>query len=125
MWFLKTYGKSIAAILALVVSGLVAGLQDNVLTGSETINVVIQLLGACAVFAAPQVPGSRYTKIILAVLTAAATAAASVVMGGFTTGEILQVGIAALGALTAAFAPAVSTVPNGMGHGAGTVAIAK
>lgn len=119
MAFLRAYGKSIMMVLALVVSGVVAGLQDGSLTGAEGINIVIQALGACAVFTAAQVPGAKYTKVVLAVLTAAATAAASYVAGGFDQGEVFQIIIAAVGALMAVFAPAVST--TGIAHGAGAV----
>jgi hypothetical protein len=104
---MATYAKFFAAVVATVLSGVVAALYSgNVVTNTEWVNIAIAAVGACAVFAAPNVPGARYTKSVLAVLTAVLTVLASVILGGVTTTEYIQIAVAALGAL------GVYAVPN-------------
>jgi hypothetical protein len=100
------YSKSFAAVVAAIISAVVASLTgDQVVSAVEWVNVAIAGVGAAAVFAAPNVPGARYTKSILAVLTAVLTLLASAVTDGITTTEWLQMALAALGALGVYAAP--------------------
>lgn len=94
--YLKMAGAVLATVLAALVPILGAG---NGITADQWINVAIIGVGACAVFAAPNVPGAAYTKTILAVLTAALTVLVSVISDGLTSAEIIQVALAVLGAL--------------------------
>lgn len=104
---MSLYAKFFAAVVATVLSGVVAALYgDNTISPAEWVNIAIAAVGACAVFAAPNVPGARYTKSVLAVLAAVLTALASFIVGGVTTTEWIQIAIAALGAL------GVYAVPN-------------
>lgn len=104
--FLKTYGKSLVAVLVAVLGALfAAGTGDGVISGPEWVNVAILGTGAAAVFAAPNVPGARYTKVILAALTAGLTVLASAILGGVTTAEWFQIGTAVVGALGVYYAP--------------------
>lgn len=97
---LKNYAKGIAAIIAAVLAAIVPALSgDNRIDASEWVNVVLIGLGACAVLAAPNVPGARYTKTVLAVLTAVATTLASLISDGISLTDWLQVALAALAAL--------------------------
>lgn len=100
------YAKFVAAIVATVVSALIAAMTDDHVSVVEWVNVAIAGVGACAVFAAPNVPGSRYTKAILAVLTAVLTLLVSLITGGLTPAEVLQLIIAGLGAV------GVYAIPN-------------
>jgi hypothetical protein len=94
------YAKALAAVLAAVLAAIVPALSgDNQVDTSEWINVVILGAGAAAVFAAPNVPGARYTKLMLAVITAMAAAAASLVSDGISLTDWLQLALAALGAV--------------------------
>lgn len=93
------YAKMIAAVVAAVLTALVAVLTDNVVTDLEWINVAIAGTTAAAVFAAPNVPGARYTKVILAALGAILVFLASAITDGLATAELLQLGVVALGAL--------------------------
>lgn len=94
------YTKSILAVVATVVAGLVAALSgDNTISSTEWVNVAILGVGACAVFAAPNVPGANYTKSVIAVLTAVLTVLASAIVGGLSVTELLQIATAALGAV--------------------------
>jgi peptidoglycan/LPS O-acetylase OafA/YrhL len=102
-----TYAKALAAVAATILSGVVAALTgDNFISDVEWINVGILAVGACAVFAAPNVPGSRYTKLVLAVLSAVLVLLVNLIVDGVTVSEWLQLGVAALGAL------GVFAVPN-------------
>lgn len=100
------YAKAIAAVVATILSGLVAALMDGTIDPTEWINVAILGVGALAVFAAPNVPGARYTKSVLAVLAAVLTLLVSLIPGGISLSDWLQIGVAALGAL------GVWAVPN-------------
>lgn len=107
MDFIKKYWKAIAQVLATIASAFVAAQTgDGVVSSQEWVNVAILGVGAAAVFAAPNVPGARYTKSVIAVLTAVLTLLASSILGGLTTTEILQLVMAGLGAL------GVYLVPN-------------
>lgn len=104
---MATYAKFFAAVLATVLSGIVAALYgDNTISNPEWVNIAIAGVGACAVFAAPNVPGAAYTKAVLAVLTAALTVLASAIIGGVTATEWIQIALAGLGAV------GVYAVPN-------------
>lgn len=102
------YAKTLAAVLATVLSAVVAALTgDGAIDVGEWVNVAILAVGAASVFAAPNVPGAAVTKAVLAVLTAVLTLAVNLIVGGLDLSEWLQLGVAALGAL------GVYAVPNG------------
>ena len=101
------YAKAGAAVVATVLAGVIAALTgDGVIGAVEWINVAIVGVGALAVFAAPNVPGARYTKAVLAVLSAVLVLLVNLITDGITVSEWLQLGMAALGAL------GVYAVPN-------------
>jgi hypothetical protein len=100
------YAKFVMAIVATILTGLVGSYTDGVITNVEWINVAIMGVGACGVFAAPNVPGSMYTKSIIAVLSAVLAALASYITDGISQSELMQLGVIALGAL------GVYAVPN-------------
>lgn len=97
---IKPYWKAAVAVLITVLSAVQAALfGDNVISNPEWVNVAIAAVTAAAVFAAPNVPGARYTKTILAVLGAALTVLASAIIGGVTPTEWIQIVLAAAGAV--------------------------
>lgn len=101
------YSKAIAAVLATILAAIVAALGDGSINPVEWINVAILAVGACAIFAAPNVPGAPVTKAILAVLSAVLVLLTSFIGDGMlTTSEWLQLAVAALGAA------GVYAVPN-------------
>jgi hypothetical protein len=109
------YGKAIAAIVATVLTALVAAMVgDAIITVVEWVNVAIAGTGAAAVFAAPNVPGAKYTKSVLAVLTGVLMLLTSVITDGITSTEWMQLALAALGALGVYAAPYVP--PNRLRH---------
>jgi hypothetical protein len=101
------YAKAILAVVATLISGAVVALTgDGIISNVEWINIAIGGAGACAVFAAPNVPGAMYTKSILAGLTAALTLLVSFITDGVSTSEWLQIAVAVMGALS------IYAVPN-------------
>lgn len=102
---LKKYSKSLLAVLATVLSAVVA-FGDGGITSVEWVQVAVAAVGAAAVFASPNVPGARYTKSILAALAAVLAFLTSAIVGGIDSTELLQIGVIALGAL------GVYAVPN-------------
>jgi hypothetical protein len=106
--FVKKYGKSFVAVGAALVGAAGAALTgDSHINPGEWLNIVILTCGAAAVFAAPNVPGARYTKLVLAGITAAATAAASLVVDGISVTDAIQILAAVFGALGVHAAPYV------------------
>lgn len=103
---MQKYLKFILAIVATVLTGLVAAYTDGHISNTEWINVAIAGVGAAAVFAAPNVPGAMYTKSIIAVLTAVLTALSSYISDGISQAEMMQLVVIALAAL------GVYAVPN-------------
>lgn len=106
------YGRSIVQVIAaggVVVMAALTG--DQRIDPSEWVNVVLVVLGAAAVFTAPNVPGAGYIKTVLAVLTAVAMAAAALVADGISWTDAGQLLLAALAALGVKLAPSISTVP--------------
>lgn len=102
------YAKAIAAVVATVLSGVIAALTgDATISPAEWINVAILAAGALAIFAAPNVPGAPITKAVLAVITAVLTLSVQLISdGSLDLTDWLQLGVAALGAL------GVYAVPN-------------
>jgi chromate transport protein ChrA len=103
---MSNYAKMFAAVVATVLSALVAVMSDGSISNVEWINVGIAAVTAAAVFAAPNVPFANYTKSVLAVLMAVLTFFTTAISNGVTTSEWLQVAVIALGAL------GVYAVPN-------------
>lgn len=104
---MKQYAKAILAVVVTVLAAVAAALTgDNTISATEWVNVAILAVGACAVFAAPNVPGARYTKSILAVLTAGLTVLVSAIVGGVSPVELIQIILAGAGAV------GVYAVPN-------------
>lgn len=104
---MQKYLKLVAQVLVTVAVALVAALGgDNVIDSVEWVNVAIVAVTAGAVFYAPNVPGAPITKAILSALGAGLTVLASAIVGGLQTVEIIQILIAAAGAV------GVYAVPN-------------
>jgi hypothetical protein len=105
--YMKQYAKAILAVVVTVLAAVAAALTgDNTVSATEWVNVAILAVGACGVFAAPNVPGARYTKSILAVLTAGLTVLVSAIVGGISPVELIQIVLAGAGAV------GVYAVPN-------------
>jgi hypothetical protein len=93
------YAKLAVQVLVTIAVAITAALAgDNSVDSIEWVNVAIVGVGACAVFAAPNVPGARYTKLIISALTAVLAILASAIVGGIQTVELIQMFIAAVGA---------------------------
>lgn len=100
------YAKALAAVVATILSAVVAALTgDGQIDAVEWVNVAILAVGSASVFAAPNVPGARLTKTVLAVLTAVLTLLTSIVTDGITSTEWMQLALAGLGALGVYAAP--------------------
>lgn len=94
------YGKSVAMVIATALSLIVAALTgDNHIDQIEWINCATGVATAAAVFAAPNVPGARFTKLILAVLGAVLTLMINLIADGITISEWLQLALAGMGAV--------------------------
>lgn len=65
------YQKAVLAVIATIFTAIIPVLSTSShVTPSQWINVAITGITAAAVFAAPNIPGARYTKAIIAVLMA-------------------------------------------------------
>lgn len=93
--FLVMFG----AVLMAALVAAVPALSDNVVDVGEGLNIVAISATAATVFAAPNIPGARYTKTILAVIGALVVLPVSYFTDGFTPAEGVQIAIAVLAAI--------------------------
>lgn len=101
------YAKFVVQVIVTVATAIVAAMAgDDVISSVEWVNVAIVGVGAAAVFYGPNVPGARVTKFVLSALAAVLTVLASAIVGGLQTVEIIQMLIAAAGAV------GVYAIPN-------------
>jgi hypothetical protein len=118
------YTKFLLAAVVAIVSAAAGSLAsaNGHFTQATVANTVLAVLGAIAVYAAPNVPGApgwlggAYTKLLLAALTAAATAVSSFLMAGgnltaITPAEVIQIVLAVVGAIGVGMAPNVAPPP--------------
>lgn len=95
---MNSYIKGLIAVLTAVASAVVAFGTDGNISTVEWINVAIAAVTAAGVFAAPNVPGAKYTKAILAGLGAVLVTLTSAITGGISQSELIQLAVAFLGA---------------------------
>ncbi len=95
---MKKYTKTIVQVVITILVAL-AAVWDGGVLASEWINVAIVGAGALSVFTAPNVPGAAYTKTILSAITAGLVVLASVITGGLVFPELIQILLAAAGAV--------------------------
>lgn len=95
---LKAYTKAIVQVVITILAAIAAVYTDGV-TNQEWVSIAIIGAGALSVFTAPNVPGAAYTKSILAAITAGLVVLTSAVTGGVQFNELVQIIIAAAGAL--------------------------
>jgi hypothetical protein len=99
----RFYVKSIIAVIVAVLSAVPAVMADDVITNSEWINVALLTVNAAMVFAAPNVPGAKYTKAILSLLVTLLTVATSVLTNYTVSYEELAQILLALAATAGVF----------------------
>jgi peptidoglycan/LPS O-acetylase OafA/YrhL len=97
MNYSKTWGMVVATVLSAVLPALV----DGSLSPTEWINVALAFVGAVSVAIVPNLNAGvgKYAKAAVAVAAAVLTLLVSLIDGGLSTPEILQLVIAALGAV--------------------------
>lgn len=98
---LSLYKKFVAMVVATAMAALYPALSDNVVSLSETFNVIAVALGAVGVLGAGNTPAGvwKYMKGYVAAASAVAVFASSAVTDGWTNAETVQTIIAALGAV--------------------------
>jgi hypothetical protein len=96
---MKQYSKLFAQVAGTILAALLPLVTLGHITPTQWVNVAIIAVGACAVFAGPNVPGARYTKVVLSALAAALTVLTSAIIGGISTGEWIQIVLAILSTL--------------------------
>ena len=94
----RAYTKTVVQVIVTVLVALAAVWTGGV-TSVELVNVAIVGAGALSVFTAPNVPGAEYTKGILAAITAGLVVLASAITGGVGFPELVQILVAAAGAV--------------------------
>jgi hypothetical protein len=97
----KQYLKFGAQVVAVVVAAVIAALVDEHVDFTEWLNVGVLALGAVGVLGAGNLPDGvwRYTTLFVSAASAVLVLWQSLASGGMTTGEWLQLAVAALGAL--------------------------
>lgn len=94
------YAKSVAQVVATMASAAVVLLATGTdWTAANTLNVINAGVMAVGVLYVANSPSAPVAKMLVSVLSAVLALAATFVVGGFTVSEILQLVVAALGAL--------------------------
>lgn len=99
---MRNWKKSLGAVVATIASALVAALSgDNALSSPEILNIVVIALAAVSATVIPELDAgiAQFAKPIVLASSAAATLAVNLIADGITTGEWLQLLVAALGAV--------------------------
>lgn len=97
---LKQYLPSLGMVLATVLGVLYTAMQDNVLSLSEFLMLMISLAGAVTTYIVPRAESIPWLKILMAGVTAALTFAVSALVdGSISTQEWVMVGIQLLAGL--------------------------
>ena len=98
---LKQYLPVIALVVASLLSALQAASSDNVITGTELVNLIVATLGAIVLYVVPRLPGrvGYVLKTIVVFLIAALQALVSVMSDGVTLNEWTMIGLTALAAI--------------------------
>lgn len=93
--------KFAAQVAATVIAAIIAALADDRVDLTEWLNAGVLALGAVAVLGAGNLPSGvwQYTKAIVAAASAVLVLWQSLASGGMSTGEWMQLAVAALGAL--------------------------
>lgn len=108
---MNRYGKAIVAALIAVITAVHAIVSDEVVTGSEWIQISIAAVTAISVYLVP-IFEYAWMKTAIAVLLAALNVLVTLIADGVTSGDLVQVLLSALTALLVAFAPARSDPPQ-------------
>src|SRR5207237_8954979 len=97
---MASYAKFWLAVLATVVSAIVAALTDGTITPVEWVMIAIAGVNAVAVVVVPNLPDgiAAYTKSVVAVLMAVLTALVGMITG-FTPSDALTLIVIAPGSL--------------------------
>lgn len=102
-----TIVKAIVQLLMTVLAAVVPALAAGPMTVETWINVVILGAGVIMVYNAANIPGWEYAKLIASAVSAVAVLLVSAWQGGLSGAEIIQLVLAAAGAV------GVGALPNG------------
>jgi hypothetical protein len=117
----KTYGKTIAVLLAtLVMAGITAyrAVAADGVSASEWVLVVIAVAGTVNVWATANVPAFAKAKTLVGAIFLVLNLLVGFITGGISGDEWMLLAIQFLGALGLAIAPAVSSLSGSTSVGA-------
>lgn len=122
MSWIKTYGKSLAAGAALVVTAAQAALSDGHLTQAEDLQICIALATAAGVYLVPAVPRWPQTKTLVAFVLAMLEVAVTLIDNGVSSADWTAIILGGLTVITVGAAPAVVHKPSATISTGGSVA---
>jgi uncharacterized protein involved in response to NO len=113
MSFVRTYGKSLFAVAAgVVTTGIGLWTGDHHIDPSEGVAIAIAGVNLAAVYIIPLVPGARWTKTAASFLLTFLQVLAVVIIGGIDANDVYLLITAVAGFLGVAIAPATSTTES-------------
>ncbi len=102
------YGKTIAALVIAALTAVQAALSDGHVTTQEGVQIAIAVVTAAGVYLVPAVPRWPWVKTAIGVLLAALNVMTTLIIGGISSGDLVEIALAALTALGVAASPARS-----------------
>jgi len=109
----RSYGKALLAVVGAIVVALYNFLNDNTVSVTEMIAIIIAGVTAISVYMVPLTPEWPWMKTAIGVVLVVLNALVIIIVDGVTQQEIWELVIVALTAAGISMAPAVSH--NGVG----------
>lgn len=106
--WLRTYGKSVAAVAFALVFAIQSAVADGRITTVEGVQIAIGVTTAVGVYLVPMHPQWQWSKTAVAVLLAVLNVAVTLIMRGWVAADWTDLILAALTALGVGAAPAQS-----------------
>lgn len=104
-WF-KTYGKSVLAVVFVVITAIQAAVSDGRFTTVEDVQIVIAGATAVGVYLVPLHPSWTWSKTAIAVVLGVLNVAVTLIVAGWVSSDWTALILAALTAAGVAAAPA-------------------
>lgn len=111
--FFNKYGKAIVGAVLAFVTAAQALWSDGHITQQEWVQIAVAAFTAISVYLVP-VLHYPYMKTIIAAVLAVLNVLVTVIVGGVSSGDVVEMVLAALTIIGVGFAPARSELPAGV-----------
>ena len=104
---IRTYGKSLASLVAAVLVVVASVITDGITPG-EGVQIAVAFTAAVGVYLAPNLPKYTWIKTAVAATLAVLSLVTTYITDGITSAELINLAIAGIGVLVTGAAPSIS-----------------